>query len=496
MPTRPFGLINFAVLGLYFVGMLGLGLWCSGRVKTARSFFIADGRLKWPIVGLSLLGTYLSALTMMALSGIAFGEHHLTWAIQLPFLVLTAFVITRWVVGRYRAAGIISVYEYLEMRIHISARVLASLTFVIFSIGRTALVLYLPALAFSTVCHVDLTTTIIVMGLIITLYTVLGGIEAVVWTDAIQVCIFTFAAIYTLVAVFTRMGDADFVAVANQYDKFKFLLPGVSLFKITSVWLVLETIVQTIRIYGTQQDMVQRYMTADSDASARRSVWLGAVGYIPICFMFYFIGVSLFVFYVVNPDPAVMSVDGMAVTRVMRADTVYPYFIATQLPPGLAGLLIAAVFAAAMSSIDSLMNSASTVCVEDFYRRFTKTSRDERHYLFVARWLTVLWGVSATCVALLIFHRIDYAQKTWSIMQAVLGSGMLGLMGLAFLPFRVSKWAAAIAFVGSFVLVTLLKVRSDLIWLVLPIIGNGVTFFGALVLHATIQAVRRARSTN
>ena len=489
--TQPFGAVNFAVLGLYLLGMLALGLWCSRRVKTSRSFFIADGRLNWLVVGLSLLGTYLSALTMMALSGIAYGSHHLTWSVQLPFLVLTAFVITRWVVAKYRAAGIISVYAYLEQRIHLSARVLASLMFIVFSVGRTALVLYLPALAFSTVCHVDLTTTIIVMGAIITLYTVLGGIEAVIWTDAIQVCIFTFAAVYTLIAIFSRIDGADFVQVANQYDKFKVLLPGVSPFKITTVWLVLETIVQTIRIYGTQQDMVQRYMTADSLKGAQRSVWLGAVSYIPICFMFYFIGVSLFVFYVVHPDPAVLAIDAGAVTYTMRADTVYPHFIATQLPLGMAGLLIAAVFAAAMSSIDSLMNSASTVCVEDFYRRFSRAERSDRHYLRVARGLTIVWGLAATVLALRIFHRIDYAQKAWSIMQAVLGSGMLGLMGLAFLPFRVDKWAAAIAFVGSFALVLYLKIRGELIWLVLPVIGNAVAFFGALLLHAAFRKLRR-----
>lgn len=486
-----FGVINFTVLGLYLLGMLALGLWCSRRVKTSRSFFIADGRLNWFVVGLSLLGTYLSALTMMALSGIAYGSHHLTWAIQLPFLVLTAFVITRWVIVKYREAGIISVYAYLEQRIHISARVLASLMFIIFSIGRTALVLYLPALAFSSVCHVDLTATIIVMGVIITLYTVLGGIEAVVWTDAVQVCIFTFAAIYTLIAIFARMGDVSFVEVATQYDKFTVLLPGVSLFKITSVWLILETVVQTIRIYGTQQDMVQRYMATDSLEGAKRSVWLGAISYIPICFMFYFIGISLFVFYVAHPDPAVLGIDGGAVTYTMRADTVYPYFIATQLPRGMAGLLIAAIFAAAMSSIDSLMNSASTVCVEDFYRRFSKTVRTDRHYLWVARGLTVLWGLLATCLALEIFHRIDYAQKAWSIMQAVLGSGMLGLMGLAFLPFRVDKWAAGIAFIGSFALVLYLKIQGDLIWLVLPVIGNAVAFFGALALHWVFKGRRR-----
>jgi len=475
-----FGTVNFVVLGVYLLGMLALGAWCSRRVKTSRSFFIADGRMNWLVVGLSLLGTYLSALTMMALSGIAYGEHHLTWAVQLPFLVLTAFIITRWVIGRYRRAGIISVYGFLEQRIHISARVLGAITFVVFSIGRTALVLYLPALAFSTVCGVDLATTLVIMGIIITLYTVLGGIEAVVWTDAVQVCIFTFAAVYTLFAVFGRMGDANFAEIANQHDKFKMLLPGISPFKITTLWLVLETIVQTVRIYGTQQDMVQRYMTADSLRSAQKSVWFGAVSYIPICFMFYFIGVSLFVFYKVHPDPQVLAI---------KQDSVYPYFIATQLPQGLAGLLIAAVFAAAMSSIDSLMNSASTVCVEDFYKRFWAPNKTDGHYLAVARGLTVVWGVLATCLALGVFHRIDYAQKAWSIMQGVLGSGMLGLMGLAFLPFRVNKWAAGIAFVVSFGLVLWLKIEGSLIWLVLPLIGNAVAFFGALGLHVVFRRV-------
>ena len=481
-----FGTANYVVLTLYLVVMLIIGALCSRRIKTSRSFFVADGRLNWLVVGLSLLGTYLSALTMMALSGVAFGEHHLTWSVQLPFLALTAFIITRWVIVKYREAGIISVYEYLERRIHVSSRVLASLMFIVFSVGRTALVLYLPALAFSTVCNVDLTATIVVMGIIITLYTVMGGIEAVVWTDAVQVCIFTFAAIYSLFAIFGKLGDVNFTEIAAKHDKFRVFLGGVSIYKITSLWLILETIVQTVRIYGTQQDMTQRYLTTGSLKGAQRSVWVGALGYIPICFMFYFIGVALFVFYAVNHDAAVLTITDGVVDYEMKKDTVYPYFIATQLPAGLGGLLIAAIFAAAMSSIDSLMNSASTVCVEDFYKRFWKRDKSEEHYLRVARGITLVLGAAAICVALRFFHRVEYAQKAWSVMMAVLCNGMLGLMALAFLPFRVNKWAAAIAFVVSFGLILYLKVGTGLIWLVLPIIGNAVVFFGALLLNAIL----------
>ena len=474
----PFGGANFAVLAVYLLAMLVLGWWCSRRITSSRSFFVADGRLNGVLVGLSLLGTYLSALTMMALSGVAYGSHDLTWTVQLPFLVLTAFVITRWAIPRYREAGIISVYEYLERRIHVSSRVLASLSFILFSIGRTALVLYLPALAFSTVCQVDLTTTIIVMGIVITIYTVMGGIEAVVWTDAVQVCIFTFAAVYSLIAILGRIGDADFVQIAAEHHKFRTFIGGANLYKITSLWLILETIVQTIRIYGTQQDMTQRYMTTDSVKSAQRSVWIGAVAYIPICYMFYFIGVALFVFYQVHPDPKVAT---------LKPDTVYPYFIATQLPRGLGGLLIAAIFAAAMSSIDSLMNSASTVCVEDYYRRFWTRERDERHYLRVARGLTIFFGLAATVLAIG-FRHIEYAQKFWSVMMAVMCNGILGLMALAFVPFKVDKWCAAIAFVVSQALILYLKLATPLIWLVLPVIGNAVVFFGSLMLQAMFVA--------
>ncbi|MGD8240583.1 MAG: sodium transporter, partial [Armatimonadota bacterium] len=180
-----FGTVNYAVIFLYLVGMLVVGGWLARRIKGTRGFFIAEGKLPAWLVGLSLLGTYLSALTVMALSGIAFGPADWTWTIQLPFLVLTAVVITGFVLPRYREAGVISVYQYLEQRIHVSARTLAAACFLALQVGRMGLVLFLPALAFHIITGADLALTIVVMGLVVTVYTVLGGIEAVIWTDAV-----------------------------------------------------------------------------------------------------------------------------------------------------------------------------------------------------------------------------------------------------------------------------------------------------------------------
>ena len=468
---RAFGDANRLVLIAYLALVLGIGFWAGRRIKGTASFFIADGKLNYVVVGLSILGTYLSALTMMALPGMSYGAHDWTYTVQLPCLVITAIVITGFVLPRYRASGIVSIYAYLEQRIHVSARLVAAVCFIVFSIGRMGLVLYLPALAFSTVTGAPLWMCILGMGAIVTVYTVVGGMRAVVWTDAIQVIIFVAGAFLTLGYIFHHIGVGEFVEIGLTHNKFRVLIPGFDVTKITTVWLILETIFQTIRIYGTQQDVAQRYMTTESTAKANRSVWIGILGYIPLGFIFYLIGTALFAFYKANPD---VNLPG-------KADPMYPYFVVNHLPRGIAGLVIAAIFAAAMSSIDSCMNSSSAVCVEDFSKRFSRKPRSDRDYLRQARYLTVLWGLLATVMALM-FMQVQYAQIVWGKLMGISTNGILGLMALAFLPFRVNKWAAMAGFVFSyFCLFVMINIGVNfLLW---PVIGNLLCFFVALFLH-------------
>jgi len=470
------GVADFAVICVYLVGILGIGVWASRRVKTSRAYFTGDGRMNFVVVGLSLLATYLSAMTMMALSGVAFGKDDLTWTVQLPFLILTAFVVTRFMLPRYRSAGVVSVYEYLERRIHVSTRVLASISFIAFSVARMGIVLYVPALALHTVTGIDTWLIILVMGAVITIYTVLGGIEAVIYTDAIQVALFAVTAVLTVIFIFVRLGDADFLAVAREGgNKLRCYIPGADIKKMTTIWLILQTIFETIRIYGTQQDMTQRYVTTKSTRKASLSVWIGILGYIPLGFAFYFIGIALFVFYYVNVDPEIAT---------MRNDAVYAHFVITQLPPGLGGLMLAGMLAAAMSSIDSLMNSCSTVCIEDFYKRFGKALRSETDYLSIARRLTFLWGAAATFMALT-FIGVEYIQWAWTKVMGISTNGILGLMVLAFLPLKINRWAAIIGFVACYVSLALMWLAgvNALLW---PVIGNIVCFGVALLVNAFI----------
>ena len=491
-PAPDFGLVNYAVLFIYLAAMLAIGWWTSRFIKDTRGFFIAEGRLNFVIVGISILTAYLSALTMMAIPGVAFKKLDWLFAAQLPFLIFTAFVITQFVLKRYRDSGIISVYAYLEQRIHVSARLLASLSFIVFSIGRMGLVLYLPALAFSMVAGANLLTTIIVMGVVVTIYTVMGGMEAVIWTDFVQAIVMVAGAVISVLYIMAEAGGHHFMEIANAHHKFRYLATRGDLTSLITIFLVLETIFQTIRIYGTQQDIAQRYMTTTSTRKANFSVWIAILGFIPFCLLFFFIGTALFVYYQVKPDTAVpaMLVDG-------KAAAIYPYFVASRLPVVVAGLVIAAIFAAAMSSIDACMNASSTVCVQDFYRRFRREGVDDRHYLNVARGLTVLWGALATVAAILMMN-IRTVQIYWGKVMGVSTNGILGLMALAFLRKPVRAWAAIVGFFSSyaclFAMMYFLQVKPTVIftypvkeghtmsYLLWPVFGNLTCFVVAIAL--------------
>jgi SSS family transporter len=472
VPQVHFGLLNYAMLALYFSAMLAVGWWASRRVHNSAGYFVAEGRLGAVVVGMSLLGTYLSALTMMGLPGKAFGPDDLTYSIQLPFLLITAVVITKLVLPRYRAAGSISVYDLLERRIHVSCRLIASASFILFSIARMGVILYLPALAMNQVAGLPLQPSIIAMGVIMTLYTVAGGIEAVIYTEAAQVLVFIAAAVISLGYVLYHTSGGQFAAVATdpRFHKLRVFVPGFSLFKATTFWLVAETLFSTIRIYGTQQCFTQRFMTTSSTKKAIQSVWISILGYIPLAYLFYFMGTALFVFYQLNPD-----------ANLPKGDAIYPYFVVTRLPAGIAGFVIAGIFAAAMSAVSSLMNANSTACVEDWYRRFARAEHDDRHYLRVARWLSLLWGVLAVVMAL-VFQNTKSVVDLWIQIMGIACNGILGFMALAFLPFKV-RWPAAIAgFAASWLAlgVMLYHHTSQFTWAVL---GNLTCFIVAVLLH-------------
>jgi SSS family solute:Na+ symporter len=325
----------------------------------------------------------------------------------------------------------------------------------------------------------------------------MGGIEAVIWTDFAQAIVMLAGALVSVLYVLAKTGVAPLFQVAAEHHKFRMITQPGDLSSVLTIFLILETIVQTIRIYGTQQDMTQRYMTTGSTEKANRSVWISILGFIPVGFVFFFIGSALFVYYLLHPNTAVPALIASG-----RADAIYPYFVADELPIGLAGLVIAAIFAASMSSIDACMNANSTVCVEDFHRRFARRERSDHFYLNEAKLLTLLWGALATGMAILMME-IEYAQIVWNKILAISTNGVLGLMALAFLPRPVRAWAAVAGFLASyaclFTMMWFLQVKpaviltypvaagSTICFLLWSVVGNLACFLTALILDRIVE---------
>lgn len=467
---------DYAVVAIYMAAMLAIGWWCGRKIEGSRRYFIGDGKLHFITVGLSVLATYLSALTMIALPGMSYGAHDWTYTVQLPFLVLTAYIITRFVVPLYRRSGAISVYQLFEQRIHVSARIFGSISFLIMSLARMSILLYLTALAIHTATGLDLIWTIVIMGVVTIFYTAIGGIEAVIYTDVIQAIVFILAAFVSLFYIVRDIPLAQFLAVTSEYHKFRMIVPEFDPMKIVTLWLVLETIFQTIRIYGTQQDITQRYATTDSTAKAARSVWVGTLTYIPLGYLFYFIGTALFVYYKIHP----------ALSLPAKPDQIYPYFVVTVMPIGLPGLVIAAFLAASMSSISSSMNSVATVCVEDFMKRFARTPRTDEFFLSRAKWMTYGWGLLAI-VLTLTFINASYAQILWGKLMGLCTNGVLGLLVLALLPIRTTKWAAIGGLIASYAALAL-AIWAGVNFLLWPVIGNLTCILVALLLNPLFRA--------
>jgi len=491
-----FSVIDYIVVAVYMAGMLACGWRIGSRVKSTRAYFIAEGKMGAVVVGLSLLGAYLSAYTMMGFSGNTFRDTYfnpnlkqvwnLLYTVQLPFLLVTAVVMTRVVLPRYRAAGVISVYQFLERRIHVSSRMLATASFLALAVGRMGLTTYLPALALHTVAGWDLTWTIVAIGGVVTVYTMIGGIEAVIWTDVIQVVILTAGALVSLGYVIALSaggtGVSGLIQVAAEHGKFRMFDWNLDWKAPVTAWFILETLFQTVRIYGTQQDMTQRYMATGSTKEANKSVWISILGYIPLAYLFYFTGIALFVYYVRVHDPNIL-----ALARDENWDAVYPYFVVSVLPAGLAGLVVSAILAAAMSTVSALLNSASTVCVEDFYRRFARTERSDASSLTVAKALTVVIGVLGTITALGLMGNKD-AAKTWNIIMAYCTNGVLALMAAAFLPIRIRAVPAVGGFlVGGLVLYWLRGTAAN--FLLYAVVGNTAAFVAILLLNAIAAVV-------
>lgn len=433
-----FGWIDWTVLAVYFAGMVGVGVYFSRKESTSEDFFLAGGRIPWWAAGISIYGTQLSAITFMAVPAIAFApDGNWTRMVGGWTTLLLAPLIIYFFLPLFRRLNVQTAYEYLERRFHLSVRLLASFIFIVFQVGRMGVVLLLPAAAISATTGGNVLSAVVIMGILATVYTVMGGIEAVIWTDVVQVVVLIGGAIIGLsVAIWSAGGPVEVYEIAHQSGKLTLFDWKADLSQASTGVLLVGFFFINLVPYTADQSVVQRYLTTKDEQAAARGIWLNGLMAIPTGVIFFSLGTALWVFYQVS-----------SVAPPHNADQVVPWFVITQLPPGVSGLVIAAIFAAAMSSLDSSMNAVASAFVNDFWIRLRGRSTPAAE-MRLARLLTLGIGVLGTCLALVMaVTKVTSLFDYFNLMLGMLGGGLAGVFLLAVFTTR-AHWIGAL--VGLF----------------------------------------------
>ncbi len=454
--------LDLIIVTLYLLGTAAFGAWFIKRNKTMEAYVLGSRRLPGWAIGISILGTYLSSISFLANPGKSFASNWNPFVFSLS-LPIACIIAGYFFIPFYRKRVATTAYQHLEDRFGYWARAYAGISLILLQIGRIAVVLYLVALAVSQLLGWDLTTVILALGLLTIAYTAAGGFEAVIWTDVVQSIVLLGGALICLLLLMLNIPGGAAAALNSAVEQGKFSLGTMDWdLAVQGFWVVMFfAIAENLKNFGVDQNYVQRFLAAKSDAEAVRSMWIGGLTYIPVSALFFLIGTMLFIYYQAMPNPDLPA----------KPDQIFPFFIVTQLPTGVVGIVIAAVLAAGMSTLDSSLNTSATVWAIDFYSKWKRDNTDDHKLLSITRWTTIIIGIVGTGAALLMIE-VKTALDVWWQISAVFGGGMLGLFLLGLMVPAANAQAAQIATVIGILVVAWnnLLPKFELIpqWVTLP----------------------------
>lgn len=425
-------LLDGILVGVYFLAVIAIAIRFAGRQRSTEEYFLAGRALPGWVVAFSLIGTMIGSTSFVGHPGAVFDED--MW--NLPFFILlpvSLFFVARFVVPLYRNRIRMSVYEYLERRFGYPARAYGGIAFVISRIVDVAGTLFFLAIAVAYLTGVSTWWVILVIGVLTIVYTLVGGIAAVAWTDVLQTILLLGGALIVLgVAWFGAPGGPAAVA-SEAWNGGRFGIGEIS-FSLNerNAWLLLiGGVIWAFQRYGCDQHMVQRYLTARTDREAVRATYIGGVACLPIWFMFMVIGAGIWGYF---------NVSEITLPAELTNDQIVPWFIRNECPQGMLGLIVAALMAAAMSSLAADMNSLATVVVDDFYSKLNPKGSDKSR-LWVGRIVVVLTGLAAVYFSQQ-WIGIESAMKLVVDLLLVTTGGMLGLFALGLLTTRATNVGA------------------------------------------------------
>lgn len=430
-------LIDLLVIIIYLLAMVLVGVYFSRKNKNAAQFTTASGTIPGWALGLSMYATFLSSNTFLGVPGKAFGSNwnSFVFSLSMPF---AAIIAAKFFVPFYRKSGEISAYTHLERRFGPWARTYAMVCFILTQLARMGSIFFGIALTLQALTGVDMKTIMIVTGICIIVYTVLGGMEAVIWTEVVQGIIKTIGAFIVLYIILREMkgGIAEIYRIGSAEDKFSLGSFSITDFHSSTFWVVfLYGFFINLNNFGMDQNYVQRYHAARSPKEASRSIWLCVYWYLPMSLLFFIIGSALYAYFSQHPELLVhvkeqvaleKGVDINSLTPADYGDKILPYFMVLKVPKGLVGLIIAAILSAAMSSISSGMNSSATVFLKDIYQRYINPNPGPKKEMTILYTVTALSGILSIVFGIAIIG-VKSVLDLWWEFAGIFSGGMLGL---------------------------------------------------------------------
>jgi SSS family solute:Na+ symporter len=446
--------LDYAALVLYFALNLGVGWWCARRRRdSSGDFFLGGGRISWWAAAISFFATATSSISFMALPAKTYSTD---WGVFLssPAQALAGVVVGLVFVNLLLRLGVVSIFSYLESRFDRRAQLLgAGLGILLKVFGRMSVVMLLPSLALSTVTGLNVYLSIALIGIVTTIYSLEGGFEAVIWTDVLQAFVMLGGVVLALWFLGSGLegGLASVISQASASGKFNLVDVSVDITRPTLGVFVL-LFFATIFIQIGDQPLMQRMLSAKNESDARRTVILGNIIGFASSLLFFFVGSALWAFYRAHPERLATGLSN---------DAIFPYFIANELPPGVVGVIVAGLFAAAMGALSSILNSTAAVVVSDFQGAIRPNATNLER-LRLARWSTILCG--ALGIAMASWLAAQNAASLWDEFMkliALLGGGFAGVFALGLLTRRAHSVGVIIGALASIPITWIVQNYTD-----------------------------------
>ena len=476
------GLLNWSIIVVYLLINLLLGFLLSKKVTTAEDFYIGRKTTPWWAIGISVLATYVSAMTFLGAPAWAYGSGLSVIAIHLNYPLVIIIVMTLFV-PFFMQIGVVSIYEYQEKRFGKLSRAVISIIFLVTQLLSSAAVLVASAFVISYITGVGVLPSIIIVSLITLVYTSLGGITAVIWTDVMQSAIFLFGGFIVLFVLLSEMSGSFFEILEplKRAGKINPIDTSLDFTRDTTVWAgVLAMTVYHVTVYGANQMMMQRTLGAKNLGDAKKSLALMGFAAFFIYFLFICIGVLFYAYY-----------DGK---EFANNNNIILEFAQEKAFPGFIGLIAAAVLAASMSSLSSALNSFATISTEGFYQKYFRPNESPKHYLKVARYSTIIWAL------LIIIPAVIFSGDTESVLKLLtkIGSYFVGaklaMYGLGFYSKHTSEKGLIVGVVLGFICLAYVSMYTEIAWPWYAVIGSVVNVICSILASILIDGKQESWS--